>query len=226
MKDSLKDSSAVSTFRCIVFDMDGTLVQTNQLIFESFNYVTQKYVKKRYTDSEIIALFGPPEEDVIERLVGKEHLNEAIIDYLSFYRMNHKRLAKVHSGMSEVLQYCKEIGLIVSLFTGKGKKTTNITLEEYALDNHFDIIVTGDDVKNHKPSADGLKLIMERTGLSPEQLLMVGDSPADICAAREGGVRIASVLWDSYAADTVLQLQPDFVFYSVSDFYQWLKQNV
>ena len=68
-------------FSCIIFDIDGTLSQTNELIFATFNHVAEKYLGRTYTPPEIIGMFGPPEEIAVERLVGKEKFGEAIADF-------------------------------------------------------------------------------------------------------------------------------------------------
>ncbi len=61
---------------CVIFDIDGTLTQTNDLIFATFNHVAQRYVGKTFSPPEITAMFGPPEEVAIERLVGEDRLPE------------------------------------------------------------------------------------------------------------------------------------------------------
>lgn len=61
--------------------MDGTLTQTNQLIFESFNHIAEKYINKRLTPKEIVALFGPPEEEAVENMIGSQHIDSAMNEY-------------------------------------------------------------------------------------------------------------------------------------------------
>jgi HAD superfamily hydrolase (TIGR01509 family) len=213
-------------FRCLVFDMDGTLVQTIQLICDSFNHVAEKYAHRRYSAQEIIALFGPPEEDVVRAIVGEERTEEAMEEYLKYYRSRHKKCAKLHHGMDKILERCKEQNKILAVFTGKGRETTKITLEECGIEKYFDMVVTGDDVKNHKPSSEGLKMIMERYSLKPEETLMVGDAPVDVQAAHSAGAKIAAVVWDSYAKDVMVQLPADFLFHSVKEFQQWLDEEM
>jgi len=121
------------SLKCIIFDMDGTLTQTNQLIFDSFNFIVKKYQGKTLSPSEITALFGPPEEGALIPIVGEERLPQALEEYLSFYRANHQRLARLYPGIREVLDDVKQRGKLLALFTGKGIHTTTITLEEFGL---------------------------------------------------------------------------------------------
>jgi HAD superfamily hydrolase (TIGR01509 family) len=205
--------------------MDGTLTQTNQLIYNSFNHIAQKYADRTYTIPEINAMFGPPEEEALLAIVRPEQMNEVMKDYLGFYRTHHNRLARLFPCIDEILRYTKQSGKILALFTGKGTHTTRITLQEFGLEEYFDYVVTGNDVVKHKPSAEGLQKIMNHFALQPNEVLMVGDAVSDVKAAHEAGVKIAAVVWDSYAKEKVLQMETDFVFHNVVEFHNWLKEQ-
>lgn len=203
--------------------MDGTLTQTNQLIYDSFNHIAEKYINKRLTPAEVIAYFGPPEKEAVEAMIGSEQIETAMKEYYSFYHSNHNQLASLYPGIVEILNFLKEQQVRIGLFTGKGRNTTDITLQQFEIEQYFDLTITGDDVDEFKPSGDGIRKIMQKFSLRPDEVLMVGDAVADIKAARETNVQIASVLWDSYGKDAVLQLQSDFIFHSVEEFSRWLQ---
>ena len=80
--------------------------------------------------------------------------------------------------------------------------------------------------KEHKPSAEGINLFLEQFSLKKDEVLMVGDSPADVKAAHAAGVKVASVLWDSYSKEKVLQLKSDYVFHSVEELRMFLEENI
>ena len=216
----------MTTLRCLIFDMDGTLTQTNRLIFDTFNYVAQKYRGRTYSDPEIIAMFGPPEEGALLSIVTPAEIDTVMRDYLEYYRANHARLARLHPGIEGLLALAKERGRIVALFTGKGSATTMITLEEFGIGRYFDCVVTGTDVTDHKPSPEGIRMILNRFALQPDEALMIGDAVSDVKAARSAGVPVASVLWDSYAKDHVLQMNADLVFHEVAEFHDWLRGHL
>ena len=206
----------------MIFDMDGTLTQTNRLIYDSFNYIAQKYEGKKYSESEITAMFGPPEEGALLNIVGPEKIGRAMKEYLEFYSANHDHLARLYSGIKEIVIGLKQRGVHVALFTGKGIDTTSITLEKFGLTAYFDYVVTGSDVVNHKPSAEGIHKIMHHFRLQPDEVLMVGDAVSDVKASREAGVNMAAVLWDSYGKEKVLQMKTEYVFHDVNEFSSWL----
>lgn len=211
--------------KCLVFDMDGTLTQTNQLIYDSFNYIAQKYAGRSYSIPEIHAMFGPPEEEALLAIVQPDRMNAVMEDYLEFYQKEHGRLARLFPGIIEILRYTKESGRSLALFTGKGIHTTRITLREFHIEQYFDYVVTGNDVVQRKPSSEGLKNIMNHFHLHPDEVLMIGDAVSDVKAARDAGVRIAAVLWDSYAKDQVLKMKTDLIFHDVQEFHDWLKKQ-
>ncbi len=210
-------------FSAFVFDMDGTITNTNRLIFDSFNHIVQTYRGGTMSDRDIAALFGPPEEGALEVIVGKERLDEAMKRYLTFYREHHRRLASVYGGIPEVLADLHERGITLALFTGKGRHTTDITLEILGLSHLFKKVVTGNDVEKHKPSGEGILTILHELRLQPKRTVMVGDSPADIIAAREAGIPVASVLWDAFNKDRVMQHERDFTFHTVDEFSSWAR---
>jgi HAD superfamily hydrolase (TIGR01549 family) len=206
--------------------MDGTLTQTNQLIFDSFNYIAQKYAGRIYSIPEITAMFGPPEEEALLSIVRPEQIDSVMKDYLSFYQTHHNQLAQIYPGMENILSSIRKGGKILALFTGKGTHTAAITLREFRIDKYFDYVVTGNDVIKRKPSAEGLLKIMEHFALQPDEVLMVGDSVSDVQAAHEAGVKIAAVVWDSYAKEKVLQMKTDFVFNNTNELQEWLNAQV
>jgi len=202
-------------FKGIIFDIDGTLTSTNKLIFKSFNHIAKKYLDRSFTDKEIIALFGPTEDAILKELCGK-NFEAARKDYYEFYKSHH-HIANLYPGIKELLDYLKTKGVLLAVFTGKGRQASLITLEELSIINYFDIIVTGDDVANHKPSSEGIMKFVNEYNLKKDEILMIGDSVADIRASKEAGIRIASALWDSYAAEKVKTLGSDYYFHTVDE---------
>ena len=216
----------MNKFSCIIFDIDGTLTQTNDLIFDTFNHVTGKYLQKTYTPAEIIGMFGPPEEIAIERLVGAGKIDAAMDDFIQFYEHQFPIRAEAYNGIKDVVELLHRRGLKLAIFTGKGRRTTLITLDIIGIGKYFDIVVTGTDVVNHKPSSEGIRKIMQHFNVPPAEVLMVGDGVSDIKAAHEAGASAAAVVWDSYGKDTILTMNAEYVFHSVEEFARWIDVNI
>lgn len=207
-------------FDGFIFDVDGTLTSTNQLIFDSFNFIAKKYLNRKFTDEEIVAMFGPT-EDVILKKWCEDKFVEARTEYYKYYSDNHWK-AKLYPGINDILDYLKNKKFPLGIFTGKGREATMITLKKLGVDHYFDLIVTGDDVANHKPSADGILKFVNHFKLKKERVLMIGDSVSDVKASKEAGIKVASALWDSYAHEKVKTLESDYYFYSVEELKEFL----
>ncbi|OIO15909.1 MAG: phosphatase, partial [Ignavibacteria bacterium CG1_02_37_35] len=199
----------------IIFDIDGTLTSTNELIFASFNHITKKYLDKSLTNEEVVSLFGPTEDKIIEDWFG-ENAEKVKRDYYSFYNDNHA-MANLYPGVKELLQFLKEKNILLSIYTGKGREASLLTLKKLEIYDCFDLIISGSDVKDHKPSPEGIEIFLDKYSLDKERVLMVGDAPADIKAARAAGVQVASAVWDSYAREEVLEMESNFVFHTVEE---------
>ncbi|RKY98645.1 MAG: phosphatase [Ignavibacteriae bacterium] len=207
-------------FEGFIFDIDGTLTSTNELIFASFNHIAKKYLDRTFTDEEIISLFGPTEDVILREWCG-DKFEEAKEEYYNFYSDNHQ-MAYIHEGMIEILDYLKFKGFPLGIFTGKGRRASLITLQKIEANKYFDLIVTGDDVENHKPSAEGILKFVNHFGLNKEKVLMIGDSVGDVKASKEAGVKIASVLWDSHREEKVKTMNSDYYFHSVEELREFL----
>jgi len=207
-------------FDGFIFDIDGTLTSTNQLIFDSFNFIAKKYLNRTFTNDEIISLFGPTEDVILKEWCGDKY-EEARKDYYKYYS-DHHGIAGLYEGIKEILQQLKSNGYPIGIFTGKGREASIITLIKLGIDHYFDLIVTGDDVKNHKPSPEGILKFLNHFKLKPERVLMIGDSVSDVKASREAGIKIASVLWDSYGIEEVKTLSSDYYFHSVEELKNFL----
>ncbi|MGB9774343.1 MAG: HAD family hydrolase [Bacteroidota bacterium] len=215
--------------RCVIFDVDGTLAQTNDLIFSTFNYVAERFVGKRFSPEQIIAFFGPPEEVAIARLLGEgqlPRLRRAVAEFYEYYYTHLPEMARLYPGIDELLKELKGRNIRLAIFTGKGRRTTLMTLEGLNIAHYFDLLVTGDDVTDHKPSGEGIRQILIKLKCSPEETLMVGDSVSDVKAACEAGVRIASAQWDSYSIEKLREMKVELSFQSVAGLRRWLLSQV
>ena len=210
-------------FDGFIFDIDGTLTSTNQLIFDSFNHIAKKYLSKTFSDLEIIEMFGPPENVILQQLCGNK-FEEARKEYFDYYSSNHWKVG-LYPGIKEILEFLRSKKYPLGIFTGKGRKASMITLKKVNVDQYFDLIVTGDDVENHKPSPEGILKFVKHSGLNKERILMIGDSVADIEAAKEGGLKVASVLWDSYAREQIKLMGSEYYFNSVEELKNFLSTD-
>lgn len=210
---------------CVIFDIDGTLVKSNDLIFASFNHVAAKYLGRTLSQAEIIGLFGPPEEGGLSRILDDRLVPGAMDELCSFYDREHSGMASLHQGIEEILRFLSNRNVKLAVFTGKGRRTATITLEQLGISSYFGLVISGSDVDCHKPHPEGIHRILTAFGVPAGQTLMVGDSVSDIKASRAAGVAVASVLWDCYDQGSVLREKAEFRFQHVSEMMAWLHRQ-
>lgn len=207
-------------YKAVIFDFDATLARTNRLIFDSFQYITEKYAGKIYSDADVIKLFGPTEEQILREWFGER--SEAVIeDYFDYYLKNH-HIAELYEGIHNLLKELSSGNFRLAIFTGKGRRATILSADFFGIRDYFEIIVSGDDVKKHKPSGEGISKIIDHFRVSPRDVLMVGDSPVDIKSATEAGVDVASVLWDSYSKEELIKMNSNYYFSTVKELRDFL----
>lgn len=213
-------------FKCFIFDLDATLAATNQLIFDSFNFITSKYLGFTFTPNELISKFGPTEEVLIKELFSEHDIEKVCNDYYNFYESNHQQYVKLYDGIIDILEFLKSKNKLITIFTGKGDKTTHISLKSLKIENYFNLVVTGDSVNKPKPDPEGIILTINKFNLFKDEVIMIGDSVHDILASKSAEIKIASALWDSYSSNEIPKYLPDFTFQKPDDLLDWLKSNI
>ena len=183
-----------------------------KLIYGAFNHVAEKYLGRRYTPEEITPFFGPSEDSTWAKLLPPEQIEGALKAYYSYYRRNHDEVI-LYEGIPELLEGLSEREIPLAIVTGRGKRTTDITLELCRLGPFFQEVVTSDDLTHPKPHPECVLEACRRLGVQPAQALMIGDSPLDIQAGRSAGAATAAALWGTFGLGGPLeQARPDHRF--------------
>ncbi|GHT17975.1 phosphoglycolate phosphatase [Planctomycetales bacterium] len=212
----------MSAIQCVIFDMDGTITDSLPLCVEAFRQAVVPFLRRTVTDEEILATFGPSDLGTLKLLVP-DHLDEAMESFLLHYRRLHPLMCpKPFDEIVDLLQWLKSQKVPLGLVTGKGPRSLQITLDELHLEPFFDAIETGSPLHANKPEC--LRNILKKFDLKPENAVYVGDAPSDISACREVSIPIFSAAWAKTAKPETLQsLQPDKIFYSISDLVSELR---
>ena len=196
-------------FDPVVFDLDGTVVDTVELIIESFRFATRTVLDEVLPDEVILAGVGRPLMAQMERL-SAVHARELYDVYREYNHRRHDELIRGYDGVSEVLGALKAAGRRLGIVTSKSSDTTAMAFRAVGLREHFDVVVTASDTSEHKPSPAPLHLCLERLGAQAEGSLYVGDAPADITAGRAAGMATAAVAWGVFGREALLAAGPDY----------------
>jgi pyrophosphatase PpaX len=196
-------------FDPVVFDLDGTVVDTVELIVESFRYATSTVLGKVLPDELIIAGVGRPLRTQMERL-SAEHAQALYDVYREYNHRRHDELIRGYDGIEEVLDALKAAGRRTGIVTSKSRDTTGMAFRAIGLEDRFDVVVTASDTTEHKPSPVPLRLCLQRLGATAAGSIYVGDSPFDIQAGAAAGMTTAAVAWGVFSRDVLLAAGPDF----------------
>jgi len=182
-----------SRFRAVVFDLDGTVVDSHRFTFDAFQAACRPF-REPPSDAEVFAAFGPSERVILERLLPRAQVDAAYALLQAHYQTHAPTLA-VHPQMRLLLADLRRAGLGCGLFTGRGADSTHLVLEILGLAAAFDAVVAGDQAGRPKPAPDGVLLLAALFGVAPSAMIVVGDSPLDVEAARVAGAAAAFAAW-------------------------------
>ncbi|MGG4550756.1 pyrophosphatase PpaX [Paenibacillus humicus] len=202
----------------VLFDLDGTIVDTNELIIASFQHVLDKHKQPR-TREQIIPYMGMTLEQQFQAFSGWEDVAELVTDYRSFNTMHHDTMVKGFPHVDEVVSTLKEKGMKLGIVTTKIRPSTMRVLEMFDLLKYMDAIVTVQDVTHPKPHPEPVLTAIQQLNADPKRTLMVGDSPADIKSAQAAGALSAAVAWSLKGAEELKKYNPDYILEDMLDLY-------
>lgn len=176
----------------IVFDLDGTLVDTMPFVIQGLAAAVAPY-RRRPTPDEVMGSLGGPSEACIRRLLGgTRHLAAALAFYLEFLRQND-HVAQPFPGAQMLLNQLQDESVPMGLWTGRERNSTMERLRALSWERCFNPVICGDDLPSHKPDPEGLLKIVRSWGLEPSQVVFVGDSDQDIAGGRAAGVHVVAI---------------------------------
>ncbi|MGK5088671.1 HAD family hydrolase [Bdellovibrionota bacterium FG-2] len=190
---------ALSSPKGILFDLDGTLIDSLSMTFDAFNHGVTRFGGPPLTHQEISSHFGPGEDKIFEKLVSMKKAQAAYQASIDYTNANLHRVP-LHEGIAELLKNLKGTKIPLAIVTGRSWNTTEILLKHHDLLGTFKSVIANDHVPRPKPYPDGVKLASEHLKTSPEHTWFIGDSPVDMLAARSAGSIGIAALWD-YTAD-------------------------
>jgi len=192
----MSQSAITTSATAVLFDLDGTLIDTKSLYIEAYRQAVQPYVRKELTPDDIKALRPTSELAFLRAVVHDTHFDACLADFYQAYETLHQhRFAGVYPGIPATLAALLDAGIPMGLVTGKSRRSWEITRAVIELPVTFDALIFDDDVRAPKPDPHGLELAVEAMGVDPGRALYVGDTLTDMEAARAAGLRPIAALW-------------------------------
>jgi pyrophosphatase PpaX len=193
-----------------LFDFDGTLVDTTDLIYQSMRHATGEVLGREISRDVLMANVGQPLPRQME-LLSAEHAEALLDSYRLHNEENHDALIKEFPGVEESLARLEAAGVRVGVVTSKRRFSVDMALKNFpGLGDVVDQWVTMEDTTEHKPRPEPLLKGLELLGNVPrEQAAYVGDSPFDVAAAKAAGVESVAVSWGAFSEDALRVAEPD-----------------
>jgi pyrophosphatase PpaX len=193
-----------------VFDLDGTLADTINLIVESYQYAFRTVIGREEDPDVIRSWIGRP-------LIGAfrdhspEHADELYATYLQWNADNTERLIRDYDGVVAVLADLRAAGVAVGVATSKRRESAEQAMDILGISEHVEVLVAMEDTERHKPDPTPLLLALERMGRSANGAVYVGDAVVDVLAGKAAGMDTVAVTWGAGLPEPLEAVRPSAV---------------
>jgi len=195
----------------VLFDLDGTLLDSIELIVASFEHTMVAADLPRRSRAEILATLGRPLLDVFPEWSGEPARTEELIGtYRAWNLAHHDDLARPYEGIPAAVEALAIAGLRLGVVTSKLSGAARRGLEVCGISGHMEVLVACDHVEQHKPHPAPVLAGAEQLGVPAERCVYVGDAPVDVLAGRAAGARTAAAVWGVEDDRALRETTPDW----------------
>lgn len=187
------------SFSAWLFDLDGTLIDSIDLIWRSYQHTVREHFAREPTRNEWKLGLGRPLRWQFGQLTSDpEEIEVLVRTYRAYNDQWHDRLVVVYDGVHELLSGLKRDGAKIAIVTSKFHKGAIRGLGHCSLERYVDVIVGADDVEHAKPHPAPMLRAVELLGVTPADSIAIGDSPHDIRSALDAGAYTCGALWGRF----------------------------
>ena len=181
-------------FGTVLFDLDGTVVDSGAIILASMRHATREVLGRDYSDAELLQTVGGPGLEAQMHALAPDQVDRLVDVYRAHNEPLHEEL-EACAGMEDVLVRLREEGRRLGIVTAKRRATVELAFARVPIAHLFETVVGCDETEKQKPNPEPLLLAAERLGADPSDTAYVGDSPFDIRAAKAAGMFAVAVTW-------------------------------
>jgi pyrophosphatase PpaX len=181
-------------FPVVLFDLDGTVVDTGAIILASMRHAAVTVLGRNYSDTQLLSAVGGPGLEAQMHALDPERVDELVRVYRAHNEPLHETIG-LCAGMDVVLEELRDRGHRLGIVTAKRRRTVDLAFARVPVEHLFDVVVAGDETEQSKPHPAPLLLALERLGATAGEAAYVGDSPFDMQAANAAGLRAIGVSW-------------------------------
>ena len=214
--------ASVVRFPVVLFDLDGTVVDSGSIILASMRHATREVLGQDFADQELMQAVGGPGLEAQMAVFGPDQVDELVRVYRAHNEPLHEEL-EACVGMEDVLVRLHEEGRRLGVVTAKRRATVELAFARVPLGHLFETVVGGDETVLHKPDPAPLLLAATRMAADPAVTAYVGDSPFDVRAAKAAGMHAVAVTWGRIHDRTILEREePDAIVDSAEELLEHL----
>jgi pyrophosphatase PpaX len=194
----------------VLFDLDGTLIDSIGLILGSMRHAFARCERIIPSDDEWLTGVGIPLRTMFQRYAPEDvEIDRLIAAYREHQLANHDSLVRCYDEVPQTLAALAQAGHPLAVVTSKGDLLARRGLELVGIGGYFETIVSCDSCTRHKPHPEPVLTALERLGYEPEEALFVGDSVHDIEAGNAAGVETVAALWGPFSREQLAVARPD-----------------
>lgn len=193
----------------VLFDLDGTLIDSIELILNSAKHAFRDRPGVVPSDAEWLAGVGTPLKTMFRQWARDDADVDALIEkYREYQLANHDRLVRCYDTVVETVDELRMAGHPTAVVTSKTHWLARRGLEHVGLAPHFDVIIGCDSCERHKPDPQPVLVALDQLGYAPEEAVFVGDSIHDMQAGNAAGVTTIAALWGPFSRDELSRSSP------------------
>lgn len=202
-------------FEAALFDIDGTLLDTEEFVFQAFKHAVMTHKGREITRNDFSSVVGKPLEECYILLEPNYDPKKLAQTHKQFQAEN-LHLSAAFANSVSVLRKLSKAGVKIGAVTTRYSDTLKKTLDLAGIFTFFDVIISGEDVTNFKPHPEPVLAALEKLVLSADQAVMIGDSDVDILAGREAGTKTIGVTY-GFHGEKIRESNPDYLVDDIFD---------
>ena len=191
----------------VLFDLDGTVLDTVELIRASHEYALREVLGLRLSDEALMAGIGTPLRDQMLKFDAAK-ADDLYDTYRVWNHANTARLARRYDGVDDILVALETAGARLGIVTSKSQDAVDLVLKALPAPIIWNTTITYDDCALHKPHPEPLRVALARLDAKPEDAVYIGDSPFDLQAANAAGCAAIGVTWGVFQRDVLADEDP------------------
>ena len=209
----------------VLFDLDGTLIDSIELILTSARYAFQGRDGYVPDDAEWLTGVGIPLATMFQRYARDSAEVDALIaKYREYQLQHHDRLVRCYDAVLETVDFIRAAGHPVGIVTSKAVWLARRGIDHVGLGPHFDLIIGCDSCERHKPDPEPVHMALDRLGYDPSDAVFVGDSVHDVHAGNAAGVTTIPALWGPFGREDLVASRPQYFLERISDLPRLLSE--